>query len=164
MKAKSTQFLRLTVALFAALALTLGAGRTSFRADAAAAANPDAVVPPLKRSEAKPMPRNDREIKKIDPNTESVPFAGLAAKTPEEAAKALEGLSVDERLAAGNKLAGENMFADARVLYESALAPETAEESYLKALDGMANVLRMSRGGGRNGSAFNSYRSTLEKA
>ena len=164
MKAKSTQFLRLTVALFAALALTLGVGRTSFRADAAAAANPDAVVPPLKRSEAKPMPRNDREIKKIDPNTESVPFAGLAAKTPEEAAKALEGLSVDERLAAGNKLAGENMFADARVLYESALAPETAEESYLKALDGMANVLRMSRGGGRNGSAFNSYRSTLEKA
>ena len=38
MKAKSTQFLRLTVALFAALALTFGAGQPSFRADAAAAA------------------------------------------------------------------------------------------------------------------------------
>ncbi len=99
----------------------------------AAIAAPDLIAPRRGRAE-RPAPPGAQVVKKIDPKTKELPFAGLATKSSEEQAKELEGKSSEELLKAADVLTGGQMYADARAICKNLLVPETNEHDFLDAL------------------------------
>ncbi|MBP5621091.1 MAG: hypothetical protein J6X44_03660, partial [Thermoguttaceae bacterium] len=104
----------------------------------AAIAAPDLIAPRggrvVRPAQVEPEQPGEQAVKKIDPNTKELPFAGFATKSSEEQAKELEGKSSAELMQAANALRNERLFADARAIYKSLLVPETEEPDYLLAL------------------------------
>ena len=111
-------------ALFLAFVLTIAG---------AAIAAPDLIAPRGGRV-VRPARPGEQAVKKIDPNTKELPFAGLAAKSSEEQAKELDGKSSEELMRAADALLNENMVADSRVVYKSLLVPKTDEDAFITAL------------------------------
>ena len=82
-------------------------------------------------------------MKKIDPNSQRVEFAGIAAKPTEERAKALEGRKPEELLEIGSKLLRENLCADAAVFFEGMLTPEASDQMFVAGLGNLDSALDM---------------------
>ena len=52
-------------------------------------------------------------VEKLDGQTETVPFAGIGEKTPEEIEQALSGKGAEERFEIAQKLENERLWSDA---------------------------------------------------
>lgn len=80
------------------------------------------------------------QSKKIDPNTETVPYAGIAAMTQEEIAAQLDGKSAAELDEIMTRLRDERLFADALVVAKRIVDDPKSPEAYvLKDLSELAN-------------------------
>ncbi len=104
----------------------------------ASAAFADLAIPRKARA-PRPVPtRNiqneNEEMKKLDPTTEETPFAGLAAKSEEERAEALAGLTPEQRLQEAENLNAKRMNADAIAMVAAALTDDADEKTYIAAL------------------------------
>lgn len=81
----------------------------------------------------------NRNVKKIDPKSESVPFTGIAAKSAEEQDKATQDMSPRKLIDAANALQKARMTRDAIFMYKKALKPEASEKDFTEALRGYVN-------------------------
>ncbi|MBR0225330.1 MAG: hypothetical protein IJL92_04660 [Thermoguttaceae bacterium] len=81
-------------------------------------------------------------VKRITGQTSPVPFAGIGAKTPEDAAKDLEDKTSVERLAIAQRLQQERLWSDAEAVFKNVVNMQDAEiRRRTDALVGYASVM-----------------------
>lgn len=66
-------------------------------------------------------------VEKLDGQTETVPFAGIGEKTPEEIEQALSGKGAEERFEIAQKLENERLWSDAAAVYLNVVHMENDE-------------------------------------